>query len=60
MTREQELRQQIAEIFEAYQRAYMAEAQPLIDELVRIESRKPPLPVKGPDGQVWYYVRPLP
>lgn len=56
--RERELKRLLAEVAERYQRAYREEAQPLIDELVKIEQRKPPQPVLGPDGTWWRYIGP--
>ena len=57
--REAELRQKLAEIGTKYQKAFHAEVQPIIDELVKIEIQKPPKPIIGPDGKVYSYIGPV-
>jgi hypothetical protein len=58
--REQYLRRYLADMAADAQRKFIEAAQPIIDELAKIESRKPPRPILLPDGTAVVYVGPRP
>ena len=58
--REYEIRKALADLARVCQETYQTAAQPLIDELVKIEAKKPPKPIIGSDGKMYVYTGPLP
>lgn len=53
---ESEIRRLIASISESYKRSFDQDIKPLMDELIKIERRKPPRPFIMPDGRMMCFV----
>lgn len=57
--RERELEKQLQKVAEKHRQALVAESEPLLEELRRIELTKAPMPVII-DGKIYEYVGPCP
>lgn len=57
-SREKEIHKEINRLQAEMREKYLERAQPLIDELVKINERKPPAPVMGDDGRIYVYTGP--